>query len=409
MQFTEKQLEVLETLIIDNPRVAVTAGAKRAGKTFVLNFAFLEKVRRFKNKNFIIGGVSYYSIWRNILNDWEMILNKKIKLHKDGHFKLFGNRIYIFNGSNSASWKSARGFTAQGALLNEATALHERFVKEVISRCSEANAFVYMDTNPENPQHFVKLDYFDKNGDRLSDGSLNVASWTFTLDDNTALDKNYIESIKKITPKGFYYDRDILGLWKNSEGLIYQNYDFGDVKDPNPDVKFKAKFVGVDWGYGTGHPGVLLTCGLDTDNNFWVLEEVSKENRQIEWWLQQARNINSNHGNLNYFADSARIEHIDKFRANHFSMHLAKKNVNAGIELVNLLMENHKVFISPSCKTLIKELGLYEWGLDGKPVKKNDNSLDALRYAIYSFYRYYPRLCSFINKLQLGGSDEDME
>lgn len=411
MRLNKKQKEVLECIKTENPKFLLCCGAKRAGKTFILNLAMLGKIAEHEgeNKVFILGGYSYSSIWRNVLNDWENILNKKIKIAKDGHFKVFGNKVYIFNGSNVSSWKDVRGFTAQGAFLNEATALHESFVREVMSRCSESGSFVYMDTNPEGPQHYVCKEFYEKSGERLSSGKLNKQAFEFTLDDNDSLDPEYIESIKLSTPPGFYYDRDILGKWVNAEGLIYKMFDNSCICDPPENTEFKARFVGVDWGFGEGHAGALVTCGLGWDNNFYVLDEVVAEHKHVEWWIQKARSINRKYGNLHYFADHARPEPIDKFALNGMSIHLAKKDVQDGIELISLLMHNHRVFISPSCKRILEELSIYTWGLDGKPVKKHDDSLDALRYAIYSFYRYYPRLCNFVKKLDLGGSDEDME
>ena len=104
-------------------------------------------------------------------------------------------------------------FTSYGAFLNEATTLHDSFVKECISRCSGEGARIYMDTNPENPMHTVKTDYIDKSGQRLDNGQLNIQSFQFTLYDNTFLNKEYVKSIEASTPSGMFYDRDILGKY----------------------------------------------------------------------------------------------------------------------------------------------------------------------------------------------------
>ena len=153
MQFHELQKKVISCMKYENPKILVCSGAKRSGKTYVLTFVFLMHISKFKNKgySFIIGGTTQASIRRNILNDLETILGKSINLSKDNHFRLFGNKVYCFDGANADSYKKARGFTAYGAFLNEATTLHDSFVKEVISRCSGEGARIYMDTNPENP------------------------------------------------------------------------------------------------------------------------------------------------------------------------------------------------------------------------------------------------------------------
>ena len=183
------------------------------GKTFVLTYTFMAHVAKYEGKghSFIMGGATQASIRRNILNDMELILGRDIKLAKDNHFELFGNKIYCFDGANSDAYKKVRGFTSYGAFLNEATTLHDTFVKECISRCSGEGARIYMDTNPENPTHTVKVDYVDKDGQRLEDGQLNIKAFQFTLYDNTFLNDEYIKSIEASTPTGMFFDRDILG------------------------------------------------------------------------------------------------------------------------------------------------------------------------------------------------------
>ncbi|MGL4999237.1 MAG: PBSX family phage terminase large subunit [Cetobacterium sp.] len=211
--FAPKQMELLQCSIKESPKILVASGAKRAGKTFIFLFAFLEHVRKYNGKGvaFILGGATDAAIQRNIVDDLEKILGREIKLNKKKGFELWGNMIYVFGGANSDSWKSVRGFTAAGAFLNEGTALHDSFVKEVISRCSYEGARVFIDTNPENPMHFVKTDYIDKSGQKLNDGRLNIKAFHFQLYDNIFLPRDYIDSIEKSTPTGMFYDRDILG------------------------------------------------------------------------------------------------------------------------------------------------------------------------------------------------------
>lgn len=213
MQLTPKQIEVVNSVRTEDPKILLLSGAKRAGKTYVAILLFLSHVAKYEGKNltFIIGGATYSTIWRNILDDMEKIIGRNIKLDKKNSFQLFGNKIYVFAGSQSDAWKSARGFTSAGAFLNEGTALHDMFVKEVISRCSYQGARVIIDTNPENPSHPVKEDYIDKDGQTLGSGRLNIRAFHFTLYDNIFLDPEYVESIVASTPSGMFTDRDIHG------------------------------------------------------------------------------------------------------------------------------------------------------------------------------------------------------
>lgn len=397
-KFNSKQNEVLNCIREHDPKILICYGAKRAGKTFVLSLAFLGFIAKFEgqNKAFIIGGATDATIQRNILNDWENILDTKFKFHKDKHFNLFGNKVYIFGGDNSASWKSVRGFTAQGAFLNEATALHETFVKECISRCSEDGAVIYMDTNPENPTHFVKTDYVDKSGQILSNGKLNIQAFHFELDDNDAISEEYKESIKASTPDGVFYDRDIKGLWVSPQGVVYPHFrQTHIISDENiKEVQFTTVFGAVDWGYE--HKGVISVIGIDERNNFYLIKEIVAQHKEIDWWVEKAKIIKNEYGNINFYCDSARPEHVARFQREGLKAFNANKKVLAGIEVVAKLLKTNRFFISKSCKNAIKEFSLYVWNdKTGEPIKINDDSMDSLRYGLYSYYILKPKIFGF--------------
>lgn len=387
MQFHELQKKVISCMKYENPKIMICSGAKRSGKTYVLIFVFLMHISKFKDKgySFILGGTTQASIRRNILNDLESILGKSITLSKDNHFKLFGNKIYCFDGANADAYKKVRGFTSYGAFLNEATTLHDSFVKECISRCSGEGARIYMDTNPENPTHTVKVDYVDKDGQRLSNGQLNIRAFNFTLYDNTFLNKEYVESIVASTPSGMFTDRDILGIWVASEGVVYQDFNKQKhyVKDIS-NIQFKKYFTGVDFGWE--HYGSMVVVGLSTDNKYYLLKEHAYQHKDIEYWINIAKDIKAEYGNINFYCDHARPDYINKLLVNGIRAINAKKDVLEGISTIATLFKTDKLLIlENNVKRFKEEIYNYVWktGKD-EPVKVYDDVLDSLRYAIYS-------------------------
>ena len=387
MQFHELQKKVIASMKYENPKIMICSGAKRSGKTYVLTFVFLMHISKFKDKgySFIIGGTTQSSIRRNILNDLESILGKSINLSKDNHFKLFGNKIYCFDGANADSYKKMRGFTAYGAFLNEATTLHDTFVKEAISRCSGEGARIYMDTNPENPTHTVKVDYVDKDGQKLSNGQLNIKAFNFTLYDNTFLNKEYVESIEASTPSGMFFDRDILGVWVASEGVVYKDFnkDVHYIKDLN-NIDIVKYFAGVDFGWE--HYGSMVVVGKDINNNYYLIKEYAYQHKDIEEWIDIAKDIKTQYGNINFYCDHARPDYIDKLRKNNIRAINANKNVLEGISMIASLFKTNKLFIlEDNVDIFKKEIYNYVWksGKD-EPIKSSDDVLDSLRYAIYS-------------------------
>ncbi len=349
--------------------------------------AFLGLIAGFKDEglSFILAGATLGALRRNALNDMERLLGEEIHLDRANGFKVYGNTVYCFEGSNSDSWKRVRGFTAAGAFLNEATALNDTFVKEVISRCSYKGARIYMDTNPENPMHTVKRDYIDKNGQRLSDGSLNIRAFHFTLFDNDALDSAYVDSIVRATPSGVFTDRDIYGKWVNAEGLVYR--DFSNKlyigKRKLSSMKFHEFFAGVDWGYE--HYGAITVFGRDENGTVVLIEEHAKRFAEIDVWTQTALEINKRWGEMTFYCDSARPEHIKRFRREGIRAKNADKAVISGIEKTASMFREGKLLVSNKAVRFKEEIAQYAWDSDsGMPIKRYDDVLDSVRYAIYT-------------------------
>lgn len=389
-ELTKKQQEVMNCFIHEKPKILVASGAKRAGKTFVFILLFLMHIAKYEGQglSFIIGGATQASIRRNILDDMEAILSKELRLNKANAITVFGNKVYCFDGAQSDSWKKVRGFTAAGALLNEGTALHDTFVKEVISRCSYPGAQVLIDTNPENPSHSIKKDYIDKDGQRLENGRLNIRAFHFTLFDNDQLDPEYVESIVASTPSGMFTDRDIYGRWVAAEGVVYKDFDEKEHYISLKDFETKnivKYFAGVDWGYE--HHGAIVVLAEDVEGNVYLCEEHAYQHKEIDEWVKIAKGVKERYGNINFYCDTARPEHIARFRREKLRAIEAKKNVIAGIEEIASLFKTKKLFIvKERVKRFEEEINQYVWGSNDEPVKEWDDVLDALRYAIYTHY-----------------------
>lgn len=386
---TAKQQEVIRCIQRENPKILICSGAKRAGKTFVLNLAYLGHIQKYRNKglSFIIGGATQASIRRNILDDMELILGKELKLDKTNAVKIFGNKVYCFDGQNADAWKKARGFTSAGAFLNEGTALHDTFVKECISRCSYPGARTYIDTNPENPGHSVKKDYIDKDGDRLDNGQLNIKAFKFTLFDNTTLDSEYVESIIKSTPSGMFAERDIYGNWVSAEGIVYPDFseDLYISETEIEKLRFSSYYCGVDWGYE--HFGIINLFGETNDDLIVLIKEFAAQHQEIEYWVDIAKKIRERYGNIFFYCDSARPEHVQRFKREGIRAVNADKSILAGIEQVARRFKTKTLLINKGSRRFKEEIVEYCWNEKaGEPIKLMDDSMDATRYAVYTRY-----------------------
>ena len=257
--------------------------------------------------------------------------------------------------------------------------------------------------NPTYPTHFLNQ--------RANSGLTRRIVTRHT--DNPAY---YDQATKTLTSKGIDYvdgtlgkltglrrERLLQGIWCMAEGRIFDDYDpaIHIVHMNVPKSFFNGGFFGsVDWGFQ--HSGVLQVWGLDEDRRMYLVHEVVRTQRTIDWWIEEARKASTMFGFNRFICDSARPDHIDMMKKKGLNAILAFKNVQLGI---NAMQERLKVqadgkprlFIFDDALTepdpklveakkpwcLSQELDSYCWNDNNKeePKKENDDSCDSARYA----------------------------
>lgn len=392
--YTPKQIEILKRTNTEDFFILGLHGAKRTGKTVINNDIFLRELIRvrkiadklkIKEPMYILAGVSSKTIQNNVLQEIYNRYQLDIKFDKHNSFTLFGVKVVQAFTGTIGGLGGIRGMTAFGAYVNEASLANEKVFKEIISRCSGEGARIVFDTNPDNPEHWLKKEYIDSKSE-------NIISYHFELDDNTFLSPRYIQNIKESTPSGMFYDRDIRGLWVTGEGVVYSDFDSNKhfINDVD-NIEFETYIAGVDWGYS--HFGSIVVFGIDKLNNWYLLEEHAKQFKEIDYWADVALDIKARYGNINFYCDSARPEHVERFRRERIRAINADKSVLSGIEEVARLIKLGRFFvISDKVKVFKKEIYNYVWDeKTGNPVKENDDVMDSMRYAIYSHMRLKAR------------------
>jgi len=392
--YTPKQIEILKRTNTEDFFILGLHGAKRTGKTVINNDIFLRELIRvrkiadnlkIKEPMYILAGVSSKTIQNNVLQEIYNRYQLDIKFDKHNSFTLFGVKVVQAFTGTIGGLGGIRGMTAFGAYVNEASLANEKVFKEIISRCSGDGARIVFDTNPDNPEHWLKKEYIDSKSE-------NIISYHFELDDNTFLSPRYIQNIKESTPSGMFYDRDIRGLWVTGEGVVYSDFDSNKhfINDVD-NIEFETYIAGVDWGYS--HFGSIVVFGIDKLNNWYLLEEHAKQFKEIDYWAGVALDIKARYGNINFYCDSARPEHVERFRRERIRAINADKSVLSGIEEVARLIKLDRFFVvSDKVKVFKKEIYNYVWDeKTGNPVKENDDVMDSMRYAIYSHMRLKAR------------------
>ncbi|MGL4572877.1 MAG: PBSX family phage terminase large subunit [Clostridium sp.] len=388
--YHKKQIEVLKFAMENDYFMLINHGAKRTGKTILDNDLFLYELRRvrkiadklnIKTPQYILAGADLGAVRRNVLNELENKYELEFKFDKHNRFILFGVQVCCFGHSKINDLGRIRGMTSFGAYINEGTMANEYVFNEIKNRCSGEGARILIDTNPDQPEHFLKVNFIDK-----SDGKI-IKAFHYELDDNTFLTERYKKNIKASTPTGMFYDRDIKGLWVSAEGIVYRDFrkDIHYIKsDEFKKVNIVRYFAGVDWGYE--HYGSIVVLGEDTDKNLYLVLEIASKYEEIDWWVDKAKDVIKEYGNIPFYCDTARPEHIQRFRREGINGKNANKSVLSGIEQVAKKFKEKKLFILEDKVDLFKqEIFMYAWNSKtGDPIKLWDDVLDSLRYAIYS-------------------------
>lgn len=385
-----KQQKVMNFAMNNDYFMLINHGAKRTGKTIVNNDLFIQELRRvkkiakklgIKKPQYILAGADLGALQRNVLTELTNKYDIEFNLDKHNRFMLFGVQVCCFGHSKVNDLGRIRGMTSFGAYINEGTMANEVVFNEIKARCSGEGARILVDTNPDQPEHWLKTNFIDK-----ADGKV-IAEFHYELNDNTFLSERYKANTIASTPSGMFTDRDIKGLWVSAEGVVYKDFrkdvHYITSKDLH-NIKFKRYFAGVDWGYE--HHGSIVVIGEDIFGNKYLLEEHSAQHEEIDYWVDVAKDIKSRYGHIPFYCDTARVEHINRFKKEKIRALYADKAVLSGIEAVakGFKTETLKVVVD-RVDLFKKEVFMYAWDKkSGQPLKVWDDVLDALRYAIYT-------------------------
>ena len=391
---TKKQIEVLQSYLNDDWKYLILNGAVRAGKTVIDNYLFLLELKRIKklaerekepHPQYILAGYSSNSIYTNVISSIENQFGIVMNTDRHGHYHLFGIDIVPAYTGSVRGIGAIRGMTSYGAYINEASlATHEVF-QEIVQRCSVGSARIICDTNPDIPTHWLKTDYIDNH-----DPKARIKAFSFTIDDNTFLPKDYVEALKAATPRGMFYDRSILGQWVTGEGIVYQDFD-KETMLINETPKTLDYYCGVDWGFAEGHENVITVFGDDPDTDMtYLLDIYSSTGKYIDYWVDIAQQIQEKYGyGINFWADSARPEYVSYFQQNGIQARNADKSVMDGVEYCSSRIKLDKFRVLKSCsKPFLDDIYQYVWDpVKGVPKKEHDNVMDSFRYAVFNQHK----------------------
>ncbi|MBE7031987.1 MAG: PBSX family phage terminase large subunit [Ruminococcaceae bacterium] len=382
---TDKQNELMEAAKGGLRRINILHGSVRSGKTWISLVLWCVWIRNMPpDKAYIMTAKTLTTLKRNCLDLLEVLAGRKNFWYslskKEG--ELFGRKIYLEGVSDAGAESKIRGMTLQGAYCDEVTLFNEEFFNMLLSRLSEPNAKLFGTTNPDNPNHWFKVNYIDRRDE------LDFFMMEFLIDDNTFLDKKYVDELKK-EYTGVFYRRFILGEWCSAEGLVYPMFDKArHIIREVPETEGCAEYyISID--YGTLNPCSMGLWRLDDRGAVRIREWYysGKQQRALltdEEYYERLERLAEGVLVKCVIIDPSAASFIATIRRHgRFAVRKANNSVLDGIRLTGTLLQGDKLLIHESCEDAIREFGVYSWdenSAEDRVVKEFDHAMDDIRY-----------------------------
>lgn len=384
-------------------RISVWEGAVRSGKTISSLLRWLMYVANApRGGQLVVSGKTTDTIARNVFGP---LMDPAITGHAAKLIsytrgaptgKVLGRSIEVISANDARSEGRLRGLTCAGAYVDEATLVPEEFWTQLIARLSVPGAQLFATTNPGPPTHWLRKNYL------LRAAETQTRSWHFAIEDNPHLDPGYVAWLKS-TYTGLWYRRFVLGHWVMAEGAVYDGWDEDShVVDVLPEI---ADWIAVGIDYGTSNPFAALVLALGVDGRLYLTNEWRHDSRASRRSLTDVEYSERLRGWLGGIphphiagvqgltprwmtVDPSAASFMQQLHRDHLNPIPADNAVLDGIRMVASLLGAGQLLVHRSCKGWIEEIGGYSWDparqLKGEdsPIKADDHSLDAGRYAI---------------------------
>lgn len=384
--YTKKQLQLMDMWKNGKlKRINILEGSVRSGKTYISLILWAFWVLSMPaDGNYLMVAKTLTSLRRNCLDLLQELIGTNHFTYslskKEG--RLFGRLIYLEGVNDARAESKIRGMTLSGAYCDELTLFTEDFFSMLLSRLSAKGAKLFGTTNPDNPHHWFKENYIDRQDE------LNMMVMQFLIEDNDFLDPEYVDNLKK-EYVGVFYDRFILGLWVIAEGVVYPNFDKDKhvIKYEPPEKDDGRYYISID--YGTYNP---FSAGLwrIEGNKAIRIKEIYYDGRKArkqktdEEYYTDIESLAGDYYIQYIIVDPSASSFIETIRRHgRFNVKKAVNDVLDGILNVSSFLDAGMLLFDESCEASFREFHSYAWddkATEDKVIKENDHAMDDIRY-----------------------------
>ena len=375
-----KATGVFQKLSKTTKRFVLSVGSSRSSKTYsMMQWIIIQCLQRQGEGIYIsIVRSSFPSLRRTVYREFVDML-KKYKLysiHKHNRTEhiidIAGNYVEFFSLNDS---QKIRGAERNILYLNEVNEIDWESAQQLFLRTKER---ILMDMNPSDVYHWAW---------KMKDND-NVDYIHSTYLDNKFLTEETVKQIESYRNIDENFWRVYgLGLPGYSIQTIYTHWkEYRQIGD------WESFCYGLDVGWS--HAMVLVKAYFK-ENRVWIKQEVYQTSLTSADLIKIMKDKKIDE-DADIWVDSAAPTMIEDLRRAGFNAKKADKSVKEGIDLIR----SKELNISSSSIGIIEEIKRYQWRMKGEeiiyePVKAFDDGMDAMRYAIWNYYRSTQRVESY--------------
>ncbi len=267
---TEKQAEYINNA---THRYNIKIGATRSGKTYLdIIYTIPARIRERTGLEglYVLLGVSKGTIERNILEPLRNRFGEDMvgTISSANTVKMFGELVYCLGAEKVSQVSKIRGASIKYCYCDELAEYNEEVWELLKSRLDKPYSMLDATLNPENNSHWLKKHFLDT----IEEKGIDAYVQTYTIFDNSFLDKKFVENLCKEYEGTIYYNRYILGQWCNAEGLIYLRFANNPSKYAYDKKNEEGEYIlpegitiiGVDYG-GTKSGQAFVCTRISSD------------------------------------------------------------------------------------------------------------------------------------------------
>ena len=412
MILSDKQKEFIRNA---HHRFNLKVGARRCGKTYLDNLYIIPKriiERKGLDGLYCIFGVSKGTIERNVLQPLRQIYGKNLvgTISSDNTARIFGEQVYCLGCEKINQVSKIQGTSIKYAYGDEIAKWNQEVFVMIQASLDKDYSCFDGALNPENQSHWLKKDFIDQ----IEEKGLDVYIQHYTIFDNPFLSKEFVDNLCKEYAGTVYYDRLILGQWKNAEGIIYRQFADNPsqyitdeaIDEKGNKINFMIISIGIDYGANTSTTRFICNGITPYFREVWALDEkkiegVYSPDILYEKFVEFYNEIIKQYGKVTHcFADYGALGQVLTYglnkhlRQNEILLKVddcVKGRIVDRIELDCQLFGLSKRKILRKCKGLIEAYTEALWNDKVQDERLDDgttdiDSLDANEYSYFSFY-----------------------